>query len=75
VRFQFFVGSSVQKGNFNSITHLLMFVKSLENHNNSKNCKLNFARLLVMSHLISEEEPSASHMCTRISLHTYDRRK
>jgi hypothetical protein len=27
-----------------------------------------------MSHLISEEEPSASHMCARISLHTYDRR-
>jgi hypothetical protein len=27
-----------------------------------------------MSHLFSEEKPSASHMCTRISLHTYDRR-
>jgi hypothetical protein len=28
-----------------------------------------------MSHLISEEEPSASHMCARISSHTYDIRK
>jgi hypothetical protein len=28
-----------------------------------------------MSHLISEEEPSASHMCARISSHTYDRQK
>jgi hypothetical protein len=28
-----------------------------------------------VSHLISEEEPSASHMCARISSHTYDRRK
>jgi len=26
-----------------------------------------------LSHLISEEKPSASHMCVRISLHTYDR--
>jgi hypothetical protein len=29
----------------------------------------------ILSHLISEEEPSASHMCARISSHTYDRRK
>jgi hypothetical protein len=29
----------------------------------------------VVSHLISEEEPSASHMCARISSHTYDRQK
>jgi hypothetical protein len=28
-----------------------------------------------LSHLISEEEPSASHMCARISSHTYDRQK
>jgi hypothetical protein len=28
-----------------------------------------------MSHLNSEEEPSASHMCARISSHTYDRQK
>jgi hypothetical protein len=28
-----------------------------------------------VSHLISEEEPSASHMCARISSHTYDRKK
>jgi hypothetical protein len=28
-----------------------------------------------VSHLISEEEPSASHMCARISSHTYDRQK
>jgi hypothetical protein len=27
-----------------------------------------------LSHLFSEEKPSASHMCIRISLHTYDRR-
>jgi hypothetical protein len=32
-------------------------------------------RQLVLSHLISEEEPSASHMCASISSHTYDRRK
>jgi hypothetical protein len=30
---------------------------------------------LTMQHLISEEQPSASHMCARISSHTYDRRK
>jgi histone deacetylase 1/2 len=29
----------------------------------------------LLSHLISEEEPSASHMCARISSHTYDRQK
>jgi hypothetical protein len=29
----------------------------------------------VLSHLISEEKPSASHMCARISSHTYDRQK
>jgi hypothetical protein len=28
-----------------------------------------------LSHLISEEKPSASHMCVRIKLHTYDRQK
>jgi hypothetical protein len=28
-----------------------------------------------LSHLISKEEPSASHMCARISSHTYDRQK
>jgi hypothetical protein len=28
-----------------------------------------------LSHLISEEEPSASYMCARISSHTYDRQK
>jgi hypothetical protein len=28
-----------------------------------------------VSHLISGEEPSASHMCARISSHTYDRQK
>jgi hypothetical protein len=28
-----------------------------------------------VSHLISEEEPSASHMYARISSHTYDRQK
>jgi hypothetical protein len=28
-----------------------------------------------LSHLISEEEPNASHMCARISSHTYDRQK
>jgi hypothetical protein len=27
-----------------------------------------------VSHLFSGEKPSASHMCARISLHTYDRR-
>jgi hypothetical protein len=26
-----------------------------------------------VSHLFSEGKPSASHMCARISLHTYDR--
>jgi hypothetical protein len=27
-----------------------------------------------LSHTISEEKPSASHMCARIRLHTYDRK-
>jgi hypothetical protein len=27
----------------------------------------------LVSHLFSEEKPSASHMCARISSHTYDR--
>jgi hypothetical protein len=29
----------------------------------------------LLSHLISEEKPSASHMCASIKLHTYDRQK
>jgi hypothetical protein len=49
MRFQFFVGSSVQKGNFNSITHLLKLVISLGNRRKFKNCTLNFARFLVRS--------------------------
>jgi hypothetical protein len=47
VRLQFFVRSSVKKGNFNSITHLLIFVKSLKSRRNLVNYKLNFARLMV----------------------------
>jgi hypothetical protein len=38
------------------------------------NLKCTFRRT-VDSHLVSEEEPSASHMCARISSHTYDRQK
>jgi hypothetical protein len=33
------------------------------------------SQAVLLSHLISEEEPSASHMCARISSHTYDRQK
>jgi hypothetical protein len=47
VRFQFFAGSSVQKGNFNSKKILLKLVKSLENRRKFKNYKLNLARFLV----------------------------
>jgi hypothetical protein len=34
----------------------------------------NWEKISQLSHLFSEEKPSASHMCARISLHTYDRR-
>jgi hypothetical protein len=43
-----------------------------------KSASFLFARIKVdwaLSHLISEKEPSASHMCARISSHTYDRQK
>jgi hypothetical protein len=43
------LGTSLQKRNFNSKTLLLILVKSLENRRTIGKCKLNFARLLVMS--------------------------
>jgi hypothetical protein len=49
VTFQIFVGPLVQKGNFNSVAHLLNLVNSLEIVENSANCKLDFARFLVRS--------------------------
>jgi hypothetical protein len=53
----------------------LKFHDVLSSHRTEKLLKMKFKPLITahLSHLFSEEKPSASNMCARISSHTYDR--